>query len=254
MKTNISIIIVISVLSLFLGSCRARFYTPNRNPIPFFKAKGDVFIDASTNVFNKYDLTLGYALTNALGAYVGYAGASQKGDFSDTFKYSKYKYSGDMLNLGFGYFLNQNIAEHFRFEVFGDYGMGTYKNSVVGDKNQYFNGKYQRIGIMPNIGYSSENFSMAYSVRLSQLSFSNASFSDSAVWSDDINRLSSKDYYTMLEQCIQFRMGFEHIKFQAQIGAYSALNATEEKNAVPQFNASFIVGVAINTNILGNGD
>lgn len=253
MKKSSSIFILTVVAALFLVSCRARFYTPNRNPIPLFKEKGDVYIDASTNVINKYDLTLGYALTHNIGAYVGYAGAGINGTIDDSIQ-TKYKYSGNMLNIGAGYFLNQDASEHLRFEVFADYGMGNYKNGVRNDATQYFNGNFQRIGIMPNIAYANNNFSVAYSIRASQISFSGDSYSDSTFWASDIKRLRSRDNYTMLEQCIQLRFGFKHVKFQAQFAAYTTLNSEEQDNALPAFNGSLIVGIVINTNILGKGD
>jgi hypothetical protein len=252
MKKQSTQILLICSFVLFLGACRARFYTPNRNPIPLFKQKGDVFIDGSTNLINKYDLTLGYALTHDIAAYAGYAGAGIQGDFPDEDSINdRYKYAGNMLNLGVGYFLNQDISEHFRFEVFADYGRGNYRNSVNGDANNFFNGQFQRIGIMPNIAYANNNFSIAYSMRASQISFSNASISDTAFWSSDIRRLNSRDNYMMLEQCIQFRFGFEHVKFQAQFAAYNTLNSNDENNALPEFNASIMVGIAINMNVFG---
>ncbi len=145
MKNSFTIWIPIVLLSIFLGSCRARFYTPNRNPIPLFEEKGDVFIDASGNGY-KYDLTLGYALTNNIGTYAGVAIASTDGRITDTIKDIKYKYTGEMLNLGLGYYINRDFSKMFRFEVFADYGMGNYKNKVSGSNNQYFNGNYHRIG------------------------------------------------------------------------------------------------------------
>jgi hypothetical protein len=252
MKNNASIWIWLTVGAVCLSSCRARFYTPNRNPVPFFKEKGDVYVDGSTNIFNKYDLTLGYAITNGIGAYAGYAGASISGKL-DSVEYSKYRYSGNMMNFGLGYFLSENISGNFRFEVFADYGSGNYRNSATGTKHQFFNGNYQRIGIMPNIGYSGGNFTLAYSARLSQLTFSNASLSDSTFWKNDIARLNRKPEYTLLEQSLTFRFGFEHIKFQAQLGAYAALNASETDDAVQKFNASVMVGIILNTNIFGGG-
>jgi hypothetical protein len=250
MKMKLTGIIIMAIISVLLSSCRARFYTPNRNPIPLFKKAGDVFIDASTNIFNKYDVTAGCAVANGVGAYVGYAGARISGNL-DSVEYSKYKYTGNMINLGIGYFLNEDITEKIRFEIYADYGMGNYRNSATGTKHQFFNGNYTRIGIMPNIGYGGDNFSIAYSARFCQLTFSNESFSDSSFWEKDLARLHRKSSYTMLEQALQFRIGFEHIKFQAQLGAYTVLNAqTDNEDAVMKYNMSIMVGIVFNANLL----
>jgi hypothetical protein len=251
MKRKYTGIMLIAIVSLMLGSCRARFYTPNRNPIPLFRKAGDVFIDASSNILNKYDVTAGCAVANGVGAYVGYAGARISGNL-DSVEYSKYKYTGSMLNFGIGYFVNEDITEKLRFEIYGDYGIGNYRNSASGTKSQFFNGNYTRIGIMPNIGYGGDNFNIAYSARLSRLTFSNENFSDSTFWENDIARLHRVNSYTMLEQALQFRAGFEHVKFQAQIGFYTALNAGDDIKdyAIEKYNLSVMVGIVLNANVL----
>ena len=239
-----------------LSSCRARFYTPNRNPVPFFEERGDLYLDGSTNIaLNKYDLTAGCAITNGLGAYIGYSGAKVSGNI-DSMEFSKYRYSGNMLNLGFGYFLNSNISENLRFEVYGDYGKGNYRNSTSGGRDEYLNGDYERIGLLGNIGYSGENFTLAYSARLSQLTFKNARYSgsDSGFWENALKRLNSKSYYNLLEHAVQFRFGFEHVKFYGQLAAYHAFNANGDDNAIPYFTPSVMVGVILKINPFGGGD
>lgn len=248
------------LLSILTSSCRARFYTPNRNPVPLFKTSGDIYVDASTNLVNKYDLTAGYALTNHIGAYVGYAGSALKTNSSTTDSFNNTNitdsrhYRGDMLNLGLGYYLNQDESQNVRFEIFGDIAMGNYKNSYTQNGQKLFlNGNYMRIGIMPNVGYiSSDNkFAIAYSARFSQISFSNSSNNNPNFWQSDLNRLNSKLNYTMLEHALSFRAGGDHVKFQFQFGLYHGLNSDELVNAIPLLNASAMFGIIINANVLG---
>jgi hypothetical protein len=69
--------ITVLLISVFLTSCisSAKFYTPNRNPLPLFKNKGDLYIDLSTNLFSTIDITAGYAIVDGLAAYAGYGTA-----------------------------------------------------------------------------------------------------------------------------------------------------------------------------------
>jgi hypothetical protein len=257
-------IFIVSMACVFLMSaCRARFYTPNRNPVPLFQDAGDLYVDASTNLVNKYDLTAGYALTKNIGAYAGYAGSALKTTYTYTDSNNtttsttneQKRYNGDMLNLGIGYFLNKAESSQFRFEVFGDLALGNYRNSYNSNgKNVFLNGNFTRIGIMPNVGYvSSDNkFAVAYSIRASQIMFSNTRCNDFSFWQTDLDRLNSKLNYTMLEHALLFRAGGNNVKFQMQLAMYHGLNSTELVNAIPVFNASIMVGLVINANLLEN--
>lgn len=245
LRTSNLLILVLIVLAF--ASCRARFYTPNRNPIPLFKKSGDVYLDLSSNLTNKIDFTGGYALAKGLGAYIGYSKAFQNTSNGDSSAGTNYRYTGEMANFGLGYFLNENIDQTFRFEVYGDYAFGTFKNKVSGGNDQFFNGNFKRIGIMPNIGYSSLDgrFNMAYSLRYSTISFSNANISNTAFWRSDIERYQSKSSYQMIEQALMFRIGSDQAKFQIQLASYSGLNADELINAIPRWNASVMIGLVL---------
>lgn len=244
------------LLTCLLTSCRAIFYTPNRNPVPLFKNKGDIYIDASTNLANKVDLTAGYAISNNLAGYIGFGGAREQAYHTDSSGggsvEKKYLYNGEMFNMGFGYFLNREQSENFRLEVFGDLAYGSFRNREESTNNRFFNGRYTRIGVMPNFGYTSSNnrFSVAYSIRLSRLTFANANVSDTGFWRSDINRLNNKPAYGLLEHGLTVRAGFEYVKFQTQFSIYHGLNADGETDAVPGINYSLMFGVVVNVNIL----
>lgn len=245
-----SILVISALIMVLFSSCRARFYTPNRHVVPMFKKSGEVFIDGSMNMFNKMDITAGAALTDNIGAYVGYAGASQTAG-SDSVNEDKYRYRGNMLNAGFGFFVNQDQSETFRFEIYGDFGYGSFKNRVTGQHTEFFNGNYTRMGIMPSIGYRSvdDAFTLAYTARFSQLKFFNESYSDPQFWADDLKRYRYAPSYNMLEHALTMRLGGERIKFQMQAAIYQALNADRSDNlqsAVPYTNMAFMIGIVYN--------
>jgi hypothetical protein len=236
---------------VLISSCRARFYTPSRNPVPLFKEKGDLYFDGSTNLFNKLDFTAGAAVSDNIAGYIGY-GYSGQSIGGDSAGIDKYIYRGNMLNIGAGYFLNESQSQTFRFEIFGDYAIGTFNNKVTDANSHFFNGNFNRIGIMPNIGYrSSDNlFSACYSIRASQIRFYNAKINDVSFWQKDVDRYNSKYAYTILEHALNFRFGGEKLKFQFQITAFQGLNADELVNAVPKFNMSFNLGAVFELNAL----
>lgn len=247
-KKYFRLCLILVVLPLLLGSCRARFYTANRNPVPLFKRAGDVYLDASTNLLNKIDFTAGFAPVKGLGTYIGYNRAYESvGDDS----FERRTYTGDMLNLGLGYFVDQDQSDQFRFEIYGDLGLGTFKNRVTGNKIEYFNGNYTRIGIMPNFGYVStdDHFAFAYSIRMSSISFHNATVSDNSFWSSDLRRYNSKSSYSMVEQAMTFRVGSERVKFQLQLASYHGMNSDDIVNAIPRWNASIMIGLVITPNL-----
>lgn len=235
--------------SVLFSSCRARFYTPNRHPVPLFRNAGDLYFDASTNMFNKGDVTAGAAISKNIAAYAGIAVAGQNFG-SDTGGMNSFKYRGNMLNVGLGYFINQDQSENFRFEIFGDYGNGNFKNTVSGQDNAFFNGRYQRIGIMPTFGYrSSDNiFAVGYSARFSQIRFYNAKLDNPIFWSADLDRYNSKPSYALLEHALSFRFGGEKLKFQIQMAGYQGINAAELTDAVPHFNFALMAGAVFEIN------
>lgn len=245
------------LLIVFLfSSCRAVFYTPNRNPVPLFEESGDLYVDVSTNLVTKADFTAGLAITESIGAYGSYSTAKQSNTSTNTTANTEYKYqyNGNMINLGLGYFVNKEKSDRTRFEIFGDFASGNYKNNYTDSgRNLHLNGQYTRIGIMPNIGYTNHesNFSFAYSVKLSRITFSNMKTNDANFWKNDIERLNSKTSYSTVEHALNFRYGFDKVKFQFQFGVYQGINSDENLNAIPKLNFSSQFGVVFHTNVFG---
>jgi len=244
---------LISFVLLF-SLCRAVFYTPNRNPVPLFEESGDLYVDVSTNLVTKADFTAGLALTESIGAYGSYSTAKQSNTNTTTNTEYKYQYNGNMVNLGLGYFVNKEKSDRTRFEIFGDFASGTYNNKYTDSgTNLYLNGQYTRIGIMPNIGFTNHetNFSFAYSVKLSRITFSNMKTNDALFWKNDIERLKSKTSYGTIEHALNIRYGFDKVKFQFQFGVYQGINSDESLNAIPKLNFSSQFGVVFHTNVFG---
>ncbi|MEZ4804209.1 MAG: hypothetical protein R2852_01620 [Bacteroidia bacterium] len=220
-----------------------------------FKQKGDVYIDGSTDLLNKVDVTAGVATTGNFGAYIGYAGAQVRNGAG----YSGadvIRFKGNMLNLGVGYFLNHRSSPRFRFELYGDLGLGNFNNTYtygggVNKSGSFFNGNYQRTGVLTNIGYNSysDKLYAGYSLRASNLKFMNPNISDSSNWTRDIERFNSKSSYNLLEHSLMCRYGSSKVKFQLQLSFYQALNTVEFDNAIEPLKFSMLFGVVFSPNI-----
>lgn len=252
-NTHVKLSIMMLIIVLFT-SCRAKFYTPNRNQIPLFEESGDLYVDVSTNLVTKADFTAGLAITDYLGAYGSYSTAKQTNTTTNANTEYKNQYNGSMINLGLGYFVNKEKSDRTRFEIFGDFASGTYKNHYTDSgRNLHLNGQFTRIGIMPNIGYTNHetNFSFAYSVKLSRITFANMKTNDAVFWKDDIKRLNSKTSYGTIEHALNLRYGFDKVKFQIQFGVYQGINSDENLNAIPRINFSTQFGLVFHTNIFG---
>lgn len=245
-KTFIPIVVI---MMLLFSSCRARFYTPNRHVVPLFREKGNLYADFSSNLINKYDVTAGYAISNNIGAYAGY-GYSGQSIGSDSGGFNKYTYVGNGLNLGLGYFINKEQSQSSRFEIYGDYYAGNFKNKVNGNDKEYFNGNFQRYAIVPTFGYySADNrFAIAYTLRAAMLKLSNADYSSTQFWSNDIRRFNLQSEYYMLEHAMTTRFGGEGFKFQLQLGMYRTLQPDYSDYAISPLNFSLILGVVVELN------
>ncbi len=262
-KRNRSIIIFTTsaCLTLVFSSClTTRFYTPNRNPVPFFKNKGDVYFDFSTNFLNKADATIGYAFINGLAAYAGAGFSSQSSSTVILRPEIPFKCTSENQNYGIGYFLNEKKSKRFRFEIFFDLGLGKYQiikypgrddyYNLVG-KTAYLSGQFKKIGALVNIGRTTENriFQYGYTARFSNLEFYNPSFIEKERLTEEIDRLNSKPDYYLFEHGLFGKIGRKSVKFQGQFVFYHGQNTNSEDNAIGNFNFALIVGININPNI-----
>ncbi len=255
----------ISIPCLILGfsSCLTpRFYTPNRNPVPLFTHKGDIYTDISTNAVNKADVTMGYALCDGLAGYAGF-GMSSESSLSFLFRpETSFNTEGQIQNYGLGYFLSQKKSERFRFELFGDMGIGKYKITLdpnpdysyrpVG-KTAYLSGQYRKIGALMNIGYSGNErlIQYGYTARFSNLKFYNTSYVEKERLGDEIARLNNKPHYYLLEHGAYFKVGRKWVMFQAQWSFYHGLYVNPATSPIQKFTMSWMIGLVLKPNVFG---
>jgi len=260
-----NLILIVFLLVLFCSCYTPRYYTPNINPVPLFKDKGDIYMNASTNFLNKGSATIGASPFDGMGMYAGVAGAyegSKSKHYSpnppSNLNYIYHRYKGGMANFGAGYYLNNDNSEHFRFEIYGDFAFGSYQNMRLSSPSNFtldsiIKGRYNRIGLLTNIGYNSpnENFSIAYTCRLSHLNFSDPTIIGKYDWKNEMAKLNNKSGYgyDLMEHGISICKGDSDIKYQTQISLFHGFNSRGNTyDALQNFNFSINFGVSFKIN------
>lgn len=257
--------LMLFILITGCGRQKALLYSPTRNPTPLFKNKGDFYTDISLG-FVKSEITVGYAPTNFAAFYVGCSGGinNQSNDaiILRPATYTKFRYNQENYNFGVGYFLKQDLSQNFRFEIFGDCGIGDFYNenevhwrnssattlsALNTSKSYQLSGHYQRIGIMPNFCFQSpkKRTSFTYSLRASRLKYSNLNYNDSTYW-EQYSAFNEHSSSNLFEHNFSFSISkSEHLKLQLNFGISHYNNAN--KYAIT--NSSIMFGLAFNTNI-----
>lgn len=254
------IFLMFILLPWSFSSCtEPRFYTPGSNPMPLFRYRGDIYANISSNAFNKYDGTLGYAFTNSFAAYASFGRSAESSD-DIVFKSEVPFYSrGSYQNYGLGYFMNKGKSERVRFEAFADLCLGNYKVAKYSDAlsqsswTSSLSGKYQRVGLVFNIGSTSRNgrVQYGYSARLGNLKFYDPVIENEKYLQSELRRLNSKKDYYLLEHGFFSRYGRGPIKFQVSCMFYHGLWSQPEANAIQRLNFTYIVSFIYSPNVYG---
>lgn len=207
--------LMLLVVGLGVASCSPKFYTPNTMNVPLMSEKGEIDLTLSGNA-NQVEFQGAYAVADHIAIQAnGGAFIPQNLDNGNGG-------SGKFIEVGGGYFLP--IQEHWVFEAYGIFGLGTFENhlpTTLGDYPQT-DGKISanlfRAGIQPNFGFKSKYFSAAVSSRIVSLSYSK--IRGDLIFEDENQQsyLASNSPGFLLEPALTIKGGFERIKLQVQYG------------------------------------
>ena len=138
--------------------------------------------------------------------------------------------SGSFVEGGVGYFGQR--GEHFRWEVYGLLGSGSFENhrpsSLSGNPGTtgVIEGNLVRYALQPAAGFSWPYFEVAASARLAGIKYSDVEGSFRYQGQDQIARLRDNDSYTLLEPALTLRGGLPRVKLQLQLAR--SHNLTED--------------------------
>lgn len=205
------------------------YYVPNTQNIPIMKTKGqtNLGIAYSEGEFTKgYELQAAHAVTNHIALQLNTDWVKNFENMTTNDYSEEFKASGNMLEVGIGYF--NDIAPNFTFETYGLICFGKLKyEPISATDNQYFSAKFNRIGIQPSLSYSRKYFTASFSSRIVHLKYNNVNWNLNDI---NPNYLKENNAYWLLEPALTLQAGFEDVKFQLQnIHSYNLTNSSFEQ-------------------------
>ena len=209
-------LLLLSILTLGVVSCTPKYYAPNTHNVPLISKKGESNLTISGNG-NQFGLQGAYGISDNISLKLDGAYLSDKDKGNGG--------SGKLVEFGAGYF--KPLSNNFVFETYAIIGLGSVENqynlnAVNATPNPPTQGKLDanilRVGIQPNFGYKTKNFSAAISSRFVNLSYNKIEGNLLFDSIDQIKYLKDNSSNFLVEPAITLRGGFEKIKLQLQYG------------------------------------
>lgn len=221
MKPNL--LFIIAIISVVGVSCVPySYYTSSPHQVPMFEEKGEFSAQGTASSNGLLDLQAAYAITSHIAVMGGGAlNVSKPVSPAD-------RGSGNHFNLAAGYF-SPLLEGNTIFQIYGGAERGAYNFGYTSydhyDHAYVDNGTAQvvfnKFYLMPSLGYTHSLFDIAFSLRVGHLSFpviENSIIDENSyeylVWENDRNIKST----VRIEPAITWRIGWEHVKLQAQMG------------------------------------
>jgi len=221
------------IISLLVtASCTKIMYLPNAQNVPSLKSKNDIDLNLGTRNFQA-----AYAITDHFGISANALVGSSEWTVGSNGNDTEYDISRFNLEGAVGYF--NNFAGNGIFQVFGGGGIGKYDydyydviNGVGGPLNEY-SANSIKLYLQPAIGMSSDYFDVFFSTRLVGLNFTGetTNISETELFEEDLSELLDP-FYTFLEPCLTFRVGYKWVKLHFQT-MYSVKLTEQDLNYMP---------------------
>jgi hypothetical protein len=230
-----------AISAVLLAGCNPKYYSPNTQNVPLLEKKGETNLTLSGNG-NQVEFQGAYAISENMGLM------ANGGLFIPSDLDNGNGGSGSFGEVGLGFYapLENNMV----FETYGLIGVGSVENHFPGNvaENSPLKGEVKasvfRVGIQPNLGYKSGNFSAAVSSRFSVLSYSGAEGDLVFDGENQVDYLNANKSNFLIEPALTLRGGLDKVKLQVQVG-YS-LNASNSD--FKQDNGFVTVGLNFNFN------
>lgn len=208
-------LLILALSIIGLTSCNPKFYTPNTQNVPLITEQGETNLTLSGNN-NQVEFQGAYGITENI------AIKANGGLFIPPDLDNGNGGGGNFVEFGGGYF--KSLPNSFVFETYALIGIGSFENHLPSTITNYpqtqgdISARILRLGIQPNFGYKTRNFSAAISSRLVSLNYSNIEgdliFEDV----DQIKFLEDNAANFLIEPALTLRGGFEEFRIQLQFG------------------------------------
>lgn len=203
--------ILVVLIAFFVSSCATVYYPTTLNT-PLFEEQGEKFVDVSLNG-GSFVVSGGYAIKEH------FALAGQLSTFSVSTQVGQQTTGGEgyQFDITPGYFTS--FGENGVFETYAGYGLGRI---TAND----FDGVLHKFYLQPNVGFRSESFHGAFSVRMMNVLFDAR---------DPFFELGNTQY---IEPAVSLKFGGKRFLFTTQLGGSFPLNSTVQYEHFP-----FIVSI-----------
>ncbi len=198
--------VILFLIFLFLNSCKS-VYIPNAVNAPFLteKKQGAGAVCFGTSYID------------------GQAAYSFAKNFAAMANFSLWRLNKDSSRFhqhfifegGAGYYVKLNNT--WLFDVYSCFGYGSSETREYGKEFMKVKGNYMKVFIQPSIGLMSGTFEGGFSLRSNYVYFTNFS-----IYNNNFNKPAQ--YY--IEPVLTGKVGFEKLKFVAQIGCSLPFGST----------------------------
>jgi len=220
---------------LSLLSCSPIYYAPNAHNVPLFKKKNDLRLSAHYSIgedVKAIELQTAYAFDSSF--------AIQLNGMRTIDNEKAY---GSYIDVALGHY--KNLPNNWVFEVYLGFGSGrvnwqygdSYSNNI-GQNNPSSEVKFNKLFLQPSIGYSTLNFTVAFSYRIGVLSYTSVRVRN-APPSNSYDLQVLNNSHLMSEPALTLRLGEEQIKIQAQLGYSNDLQNESFKYNQDNWNMNF---------------
>lgn len=227
------------LLMFGMNACSPKYYVPDTQNVPLISEKGETNLNLSGNG-NQYEFQGAYGITEGLAVKAnGSLFAPSDEDNGDGG-------SGKYFEGGIGFF--KPIQEHWVFETYGIFGIGSMENHFPSSKDNYplttgdISADVMRYGIQPNFGFESKYFSAAVSARFVNLTYNNIKGNLIFENEQQVDYLKDNSSNFLIEPAFTIRFGLENVKLQLQYG-YS-INTTNDN--FRQDESTLSIGLNVN--------
>lgn len=238
-------------LSILLSSCTQRIYFPDKVVTPGLTAQFETKVNLSFRMHNSYSPTndstsslkfspsidLAFSPLNHLGVFGSYKTLLNKyfreTDIFDPKNLDNTKTFGGTFNdrileFGIGYF--NKLGKKAKFEIYAGYGTGNLKRTGPLFSQFDFTSKYHRFFIQPAAGIDFKHVSLMGGVKITNQKHDNF---NSPIVPDLRLQLGLngsdilKENFWLVQPFVTVEVGWEYLKFNAQIGIGTSSNETQ---------------------------
>jgi hypothetical protein len=201
---------------LLMGSCSHYYYVPGAQNVPLFREKDELHISGSygEGLESKgINIQAAYSLTDNVGIMTDFISA--KGGNLSNNNYAR----GNYFDVAAGYF--KPLDKFGVFEIYGGLGRGEqhheYGSFYYNQSTGYADLSFIKLYIQPSFGFTSDYFDIAFSTRISRITFNilDNNISGNTDSYNNLFTLSDKSHL-FLEPGITLRAGWKSVKVQVQ--------------------------------------